>query len=770
MKKLMIFVLICAMAVLVGCAGAQVNTYTVAFDGNGQPVSIAAQTVEEGGKAEEPEAPSAEGYDFGGWYMNAECTGEAYDFDSAVMQDITLYARWTRSAEVQSVSTAEEFFAMSSGNYRLENDIDFSGVSYRQVGSLEQPFSGTLDGAGHTLKNISGTFSAFGCVTGTVKNLTAEIRVEENAASGTVYSGFVGFLKGGRIENCIVNGSIEIQSSDARLSVYAGGVAGRSAGGTVEKCTSNADISVANTAEVYAGGVVGYNGGEAELDAQIVSSAHYGNVSAAAKNDTAAAYAGGVAGYNAGTVRDCFDVSVLVKASCGDYHAFAGGVAGDNNGGSLIRCFSAADVTCETAGGDTFMGGVSGRNFLDYAAEDCYGWNGQNFTLTYTGEILPSARHLRVPCETVSAASLNDSAWYEKLGLEGWIVEDGFLPRQQSVAEKSFARAASYGTIGNPIKIGTAEELRAMESGKAYVLTANIQLGDWSPLGTYQLPFCGSLDGAGHRVYGVAVRAESGYAGLFGYLNGTVKNLNVEISCTVTDSSDKNVYAGGIAGYGMNAVIENCNAEVSFAVNAEGAVAGGICGYGDGVNIFECSASGTVEVNSSNPSAYAAGVCAVSENGTVARCAASVSVSAFGTDGSAAAGIVAKNGGTVEDCYSTDAAIASSNIESGNVYAGGVVALNNGTLANSFSIGQVIGGGGTVAAAGTVCGANYGDIRGCYAQEVSDLGTLGYSAELAEAYAVSAEELADLADTLDASRGVWVNGENGYPVLAWQEA
>lgn len=73
-----------------------------------------------------------------------------------------------------------------------------------------------------------------------------------------------------------------------------------------------------NAAEVYAGGVVGYNGGEAEIDGIVESCSHYGSVSASSQLETAAAYAGGVVGYNAGAVRDSFDVSVLVKASAAD--------------------------------------------------------------------------------------------------------------------------------------------------------------------------------------------------------------------------------------------------------------------------------------------------------------------------------------------------------------------------------------------------------------------------------------------------------------------
>ena len=72
-----------------------VASYTVSFDMNGVGKAPADQTVENGKKASEPDEPSAEGYRFGGWYTNSDCTTK-YDFSSRVTKDITLYAKWTR--------------------------------------------------------------------------------------------------------------------------------------------------------------------------------------------------------------------------------------------------------------------------------------------------------------------------------------------------------------------------------------------------------------------------------------------------------------------------------------------------------------------------------------------------------------------------------------------------------------------------------------------------------------------------------------------------
>lgn len=67
----------------------------VTFNMNGHGVVPAPQIIEENGKVTEPSpAPKAEGYDFGGWFTDSECTSP-YDFNSLVTASFTLYAKWT---------------------------------------------------------------------------------------------------------------------------------------------------------------------------------------------------------------------------------------------------------------------------------------------------------------------------------------------------------------------------------------------------------------------------------------------------------------------------------------------------------------------------------------------------------------------------------------------------------------------------------------------------------------------------------------------------
>ena len=74
-----------------------ITLHTVTFNSNGG--SDVPEQIRANAPATEPSEPSKNGYDFGGWYTNAECTTE-YTFTEGekVTQDMMLYAKWTKEA------------------------------------------------------------------------------------------------------------------------------------------------------------------------------------------------------------------------------------------------------------------------------------------------------------------------------------------------------------------------------------------------------------------------------------------------------------------------------------------------------------------------------------------------------------------------------------------------------------------------------------------------------------------------------------------------
>lgn len=127
---------------------------------------------------------------------------------------------------VLAVSSKAELlaFAANYADYNgkivaLTNDIDLDGVNWLPVGRPEgvspAPFMGTFDGCGYTISNLlinedeltvdkSEGIAFFGWLDGTVKNLNfknATVKGHHDAAV------IVGYLKGGAIENCHVDGA-----------------------------------------------------------------------------------------------------------------------------------------------------------------------------------------------------------------------------------------------------------------------------------------------------------------------------------------------------------------------------------------------------------------------------------------------------------------------------------------------------------------------------------------------------------------------------------
>ena len=82
--------------VLSGSPSAAKASHTVTFDSNGGS-AVKAQTVKNGAKASKPASPTKSGYTFKGWYSDKSLT-KAYDFNSTVRSNLTLYAKWEKKA------------------------------------------------------------------------------------------------------------------------------------------------------------------------------------------------------------------------------------------------------------------------------------------------------------------------------------------------------------------------------------------------------------------------------------------------------------------------------------------------------------------------------------------------------------------------------------------------------------------------------------------------------------------------------------------------
>lgn len=111
--------------------------YAVTFDLNGaEGTAPTAQNILKGQKASKPADPTREGFNFAGWYAESTCT-TAFEFDTVLTADITLYAKWecaghtggTADCENQAVCTTcgQPYGELGSHSFTAE-DKDAAGA------------------------------------------------------------------------------------------------------------------------------------------------------------------------------------------------------------------------------------------------------------------------------------------------------------------------------------------------------------------------------------------------------------------------------------------------------------------------------------------------------------------------------------------------------------------------------------------------------------------------------------------------------------------
>ena len=96
-----------------------------------------------------------------------------------------------------------------SAHYQLANDIDLEGINWEPIGNQAQPFMGTFDGNGNSIRNLDIQTSGeciglFGVIKGgTVKNITFE-NVSINAPEALAVGTIAGMANSAVIDNCYV--------------------------------------------------------------------------------------------------------------------------------------------------------------------------------------------------------------------------------------------------------------------------------------------------------------------------------------------------------------------------------------------------------------------------------------------------------------------------------------------------------------------------------------------------------------------------------------
>ena len=107
--------------------------YTVTFDANGHGTAPKETLVLKNGYITQPTAPTADGYTFGGWYKDADCT-TAWNFDTNTVTEKTiLYAKWTRNSSGGG-GTSYDYFTITASAGAGGSISPSGSVSVRESG------------------------------------------------------------------------------------------------------------------------------------------------------------------------------------------------------------------------------------------------------------------------------------------------------------------------------------------------------------------------------------------------------------------------------------------------------------------------------------------------------------------------------------------------------------------------------------------------------------------------------------------------------------
>ncbi len=627
--------------------------------------------------------------------------------------------------------------------FELANDIYLNDTSnwkswgttppankWTPIGTEETRFYGSFDGNGHTVHGIyinstEDYQGLFGYIHDNVDMYN--ISVAESYISGNEYVG--GVIGYGNAVNCYNKGSIFGTN-------YVGGVGGR---GDLTNCYNNGNV----TGSKYVGGVGGYGVFDTCYNTGIVIGS--------------ADCVGGVGGYNYSNTPYCYNTGAV----SGSYDV--GGVIGYNNSGEIISCYNIGTIS-----GSYGVGGITGNNcgvvlnsyYLRGCAEDGSDTVQFGIGTSTQGEAAADFERYTVG---LSDEEMKQPKAYKGFDFKNfWAIEPltGFsYPQFVLSIDKSYAESSALwdGTVANSFADGTGTEddpyiIRTPEqlaylaksvninqvdfSDKYIKLDNDICLNDntkkhwvltaarWTAIGSEVYGFHGNFDGGGHEISGIYIDGKEDNQGLFGYNNGTIKNLGITksyirgykhiggvVGCNDDDAVVINCYntstisgfdeVGGIVGRSTYGPVTDCyNTGNITGTNQD---VGGIIGYCTGYEavITDCFNTGSIF-----GAGYIGGVIGRNAYGAVTACCNTGDVS--GTNYHVG-GVVGYSDGTVSTCYNAGSVFNTSS------YTGGVVGQGNditdcyniGSISGEARIGGIVGSGNNI----TTC-YNKGSVSG----------------------------------------------------------
>jgi len=277
------------------------------------------------------------------------------------------------------------------------------------------------------------------------------------------------------------------------------------------------------------------------------------------------------------------------------------------------------------------------------------------------------------------------------------------------------------GTDSDPYLVASQQDLTDLNGcdtfwANSFLQTANIDMGSdqWTTTtGTDPdggTAFSGTYDGANFSISNLDIAVSDDYVGLFGYVTGAIRNVNLDNTNSVSGEND----VGALVGRLFSGTVSNSSSAVDV-VGVDSAI-GGLVGTNYGT-ISDSQATGNV-TGSGDQTEMGGLIGRQRSTGRVSNSYATGNVTGVDNVG----GLIGEGdeGSTAAGVYATGVVTGGS---TSGVNVGGLLGLNEGTLTNCYASGDVQDGGD----AGGLVGENSssGIVSNCYSTGEVDAETVG---------------------------------------------
>jgi len=505
-----------------------------------------------------------------------------------------------------------------SDNYELVSDINMSEEAFEPIGSTAQPFNGTFSGSSEQFaindliidkamdaSKPVGLFSAIG-EKGKVEDLTLR---NANVISRSTFSGVIAGRNYGLIGRCKLEECSILTSGNTRN--YAGLVCGLN-----ESKTANARVSLCQVnGSVYSsyisGGIVGYNkGGIIDNNLVMLSNVESVAENAETTSEEEKEYAlfGGIAGFtmNSGVESKnsiifnnlvYFDKIVKKDAKVGGIFGKTLAVSVEVRGYYAMLLYNCSEALTPVAENvNDVVLSSSSTSAVNYAvnatkteliSRNTYTTDGSTWNFKNIWK-LEEGKSIKIDYE-------NENFDYQVLPITGTVIEISSKKTLMSAINNMRANPSAkitYKIMGESTREEVTDENgetteKVTEKNYTYAVK-----GDWTPIGTKDLPFAGTIIAEKDATITIKeANISTTFAGLFGYISKDAYISNVKVLACTYDGT----MVGGIAAHNAGAKVVNCTVSNSTLTTTK--YAGAICGYSEGT-IENCSSEmNTININ-----------------------------------------------------------------------------------------------------------------------------------------------------------------------------